>query len=223
MSSVTYNADPLTPIAEEVAGTTGVVQCVSLWYMLAPDVGSHDVVITWAGDVLDRYGGAVSMFHASQEGPDSQDTSSLTSTPQFITTTVTTTVDGAWTIDAVGSGNPNAFASNTAGQTERYDEQASSSAGAGSTNPVSLAGATQMAWSQNANRLAHVVASFKPITNVWSETSRTPDQIWPGDWDPDETLTLDAILEPAQASGTSGTVVVATPNGVVAAGSFSRP
>ena len=57
--------------------------------------------------------------------------------------------------------------------------------------------------------------------NQWKKTSISPDSFQPNGWDPDETITLDAILSPAQKDDTSATVAVVSPNGVAAASSFS--
>ena len=57
----------------------------------------------------------------------------------------------------------------------------------------------------------------------WTNATTTPDQYQPGLWDPGETLTLEAKLDPAQATSASGIVTVAAPNGVAVTGSFTRP
>ena len=50
--SVTFNGIALTKINEAIASSffTGYIQCVSLWYLLAPDVGTHSIVIQLAGE-----------------------------------------------------------------------------------------------------------------------------------------------------------------------------
>ena len=161
VSSVTFNGVTLTEIAEAVAAN-GSRMCVGLWYLLAPDVGTHDIVVTWAGNVSRRNGGGISIYNAAQQPPEAQNTQTLTGNPSSITTSITTATNGAWVIDAVGSGSSGNFTALEAGQTERYDAQAGSSQGAGSTKVVSTAGPTSMGWSQAANRLAHVVAAFAP-------------------------------------------------------------
>ena len=69
-------------------------------------------------------------------------------------------------------------------------------------------------------RLSYISGS--PGNNQWTDTSRTPDTFQPGMWDSGETLKLSAVLDPVQRSGTTGTVTVATPNGVAVSGSFTR-
>ena len=58
--------------------------------------------------------------------------------------------------------------------------------------------------------------------NQWKKSSITPDEFEPGTWNPGETMTLDAQLDPPQQSATTGTVAVGTPNGVSATAYFSN-
>ena len=164
--SVTFNGTALTKINEAIASSffTGHIQCVSLWYLLAPDIGTHGIVITWPENTDNRSAGGISIYNAAQQGPEASNATSLTGNPTTIFTALTTSTNGAWAIDAVGSGMPGAFTPLEPGQIERYEVQAFGSAGAGSTRHVPTAGATSMAWSQNANRMAHVVAAFAPAS-----------------------------------------------------------
>ena len=57
----------------------------------------------------------------------------------------------------------------------------------------------------------------------WKKTSITPDNLEPNVWNRTETLTLDALLGNTLQSGTTGTVTVATPNGVAATSFFTVP
>ena len=70
-------------------------------------------------------------------------------------------------------------------------------------------------------RLTYVDSS--PSSNQWTEESISPDVFQPGTWDPSETITLDANISPGQDTSTAGAVRVATPNGVVAVGTFTAP
>lgn len=71
VTGVTYDSKSLTRVDEAVAGTTTFV-CASMWYLLSPDTGTHNVVITWNGNVSDRSGGATSIYNAAQQGPETQ-------------------------------------------------------------------------------------------------------------------------------------------------------
>lgn len=61
------------------------------------------------------------------------------------------------------------------------------------------------------------------VSDQWKKTSITPDNLEPNVWNRTEILTLDALLANTVQSGTSGTVTVATPNGVAATGFFTVP
>ena len=57
--------------------------------------------------------------------------------------------------------------------------------------------------------------------NQWKETSISFDSFQPNAWNPDETITLDALLSPAQKDDTSATAAVVTPNGIGTVSFFS--
>ncbi|MBI4310925.1 MAG: hypothetical protein HY681_03995, partial [Chloroflexi bacterium] len=160
-SSVTYNGYPMTKVNEAVAGTS-FFMCVSLWYILAPDSGTHNIVINWSGAVTNALGGGIAIYNAAQQAPEAQNVKAVNSGTS-IATSITTLTNGAWVIDAVGSGGMGeGFMPLTTGQTERYDIVSDSSAGAGGTLFVANAGPVSLGWSQDANRLAHVLAAFAP-------------------------------------------------------------
>jgi hypothetical protein len=62
--------------------------------------------------------------------------------------------------------------------------------------------------------------SGTPGDNQWTVSSISPDVFNPDLWDPEETATLSLRVVPKVKSGTTATVVVATPNGVSASRSF---
>lgn len=53
-----------------------------------------------------------------------------------------------------------------------------------------------------------------PGANEWTLLSLSPDRGNPGMWDPDEQATLELNLVPPAKAGTTGLVVIGTPNGV---------
>ena len=69
-------------------------------------------------------------------------------------------------------------------------------------------------------RLTHTEGAL--ADNEWTPTSISPDDFESGAWNPGESVTLDGKLSPAQQSGTTGTVAVGTPNGVLATAYFSN-
>ena len=56
--------------------------------------------------------------------------------------------------------------------------------------------------------------------NEWKKTSITPDTYQPNAWNPNETITLDALISPIQKPDSTATVSVVTPNGVAVIWSF---
>lgn len=159
VSSVTFNGDALAQINSTSAGAA-TVQCVSLWYLAAPDVATGNVVVTWAGTVDNGVAGAISLYGVKQAAPEANAVGNNLLTT--ISTSVTTLSGNAWLVDAVGSGNSGGFSATESGQIERFDQAGSSSQAAGSTRLIVNAANSAMAWSQAANRLAHVVAAFAP-------------------------------------------------------------
>jgi len=57
--------------------------------------------------------------------------------------------------------------------------------------------------------------------NQWKKTSISPDTYQPNAWNPEETITLDAVLSPAQKNDTTATAAVVSPNGIAAVSIFS--
>jgi hypothetical protein len=68
-------------------------------------------------------------------------------------------------------------------------------------------------------RLTYV--SGTPGDNQWTLSSLSPDSLNPNIWDPDETATLTMVLAPEAQSGVSGTLVIATPNGITDSAYFT--
>lgn len=236
--SVTYDSVPMTEIDEAVADPGGTVQCVSLWYLLAPNTGNNTVLITWNGTVSDRSGGAISLYNVAQQAPEDFNSGAVDSSPPTtISTGVTTLTDGAWLVDAVGSGNNGNFITQESGQQERYGNNNSGThTGAGSTRLAATNGFYKMGWDESgANRLSHVVAAFAPSVTVtpgtaavpndneWVDKRRTPDLYQPATWNRDEVLSARALLQPRQEAGTTGRVTIATPDGVSVTEEFTRP
>ncbi len=169
VSSVTYNGVNMTRAVSVQQSSTGFIMDVEIWYLLEanlPDAGSYTITVTTTGPTRERYGGGISLYNVLQAAPEATSTQTTGSPPATFNTTITTLTNGAWVVDAIGSGNFNsAFTTSQMGQVERYDSGTTggSSTGAGSTKPVATAGLTTMGWNQTgANRMAHVLAAFAP-------------------------------------------------------------
>ena len=166
ISSITYGGVGLT----EAAGTLGFIdpggnmQTTVLYYLLDPNSGTANIVITLSGGGFgSAIGGGISLENVKQQAPEDANHHAITSPdPTTISTSVTTVTDGAWVVDVVGSGQPLEFT--PTGMDERYQEAASSSQGAGSTKFVASAGTATMTWSSNETfRMSHSVAAFAPV------------------------------------------------------------
>ena len=165
ITSVTYNGQPLTPIASAVAdvSTTGIADLRYLPETNLPSAGTYNVVVTASGSCGDFMAGAISLEGVAQQAPEASNTNTNVG-PDYISTSITTLTDGAWVVDVVENGNNLAFTPD-GGQTQRVDQTGGSAYCAMSTKAMATAGFTSMGWSANANRLAHVVAAFAPAAD----------------------------------------------------------
>ena len=162
--SPTFNGVALTKAIDRVTGTSFGMN-VELWYMLdanLPAAGTYTVSIT-ASSSDEISGGVVSVSGAEQQPPEATGSNADEQTgSSTIQTTVTTTTTNAWLFDGVGSGEAVSEFTPDAGQTERWDQVAASSRGAGSTKIKPVPGLVSMGWTagSSSNRIAHVVAAF---------------------------------------------------------------
>jgi hypothetical protein len=178
ITGVTYNgvAMHLVTGSSATAGTS-TFQKTDLYYLLdneLPLAGTYSVVVTYAGSVNDRSGGAVSLFNVAQQTAEAVNTSTNTSS-NTISTDINVISDGAWVVDVVGCGNSGTFIATGSGMEERFDVSPYSSSAAGSTLPIATAGTVATSWQHSgANRLAHSVAAFAPA--IPDTTPPTPPQ-----------------------------------------------
>jgi hypothetical protein len=165
-TAATYGGTALTRAAEYNLDDTGADDCLSMWYLLNPPVGTANVVITYAGTLTESNAGAISIFDAAQQAPEATATNYLLGNPTGITTSIITLTPGAMAVDAVVSGNLGGFSTTQAEQVERYDVGGGGSTSqlAGSTRYLVTHGSANMSWSQPANRFVHVIASFASCT-----------------------------------------------------------
>jgi len=151
-SGFTFNGAPLTKIREDVSGSVnGEFAGTSLWYLLAPTVGSASAVVTWTGNISN----VATAWCGSYSGVDQttpigpSDGSTNNTGTSLITTSVTPLLTNAYVIDSVYSGNDG---SNTvgAGQTARSNRVVTG----GSTDqtsvstkgPIGTPASTGMSW-----------------------------------------------------------------------------
>lgn len=193
VDSITYGGQSLTKIDSAQTGSTTIGRS-ELWYALEtnlPSAGSYNVEVNVSASVSYLLAGAISLDGVAQQGPEDQNTRTVTGTDN-ISTSITTVTNGAWIVDSVHCGEAGSYTANS-GQAERYEPGSTSSTHAASTLPMAIAGSTSISWTHsdwNANRQTHVVAAFAPATDcagstvagnlvmvVGSTTLSTDDQI----------------------------------------------
>lgn len=147
-TSVTYNGDALTKVNEiafddSVASSFTYRDSVSTWYLLNPDEGTYDIVVTATSDTIKGVGvGAISLIGVNQAAPEAEN--SARGNSATAATTVTTTTDAAWVIDSVGT--TNSTNDMTSSQTEIF-ENANDMRHNGSKVTKSPEGEQAMGWS----------------------------------------------------------------------------
>lgn len=163
VSSVTYNGVAMTLI-DFCNPQANFYQ--SLWYLVAPDTGTHNVVITGSGGAVLTTGGSASYTGASQTGvPDSS--AKATTIGTSLNQSTTTVADNSWVVGACITGATSITAG--AGITSRSElDSANGSTLLGDSNGVkSPAGSYSMTFTNGAaDSMGMVMASFKPVTVV---------------------------------------------------------
>ena len=159
ISSITYNGVALTAVP---GGSTNNGQYyVTAYYLIAPDTGTHDIVVTVTGSVFDFGAGAISYTDVHQTTPlGTAVTATGTSTTPSVTVSSAADelVDDGLVIIHGGT------LSVGAGQTQRWNAIASSGfiKYAGSTEGG--AASTTMSWSNSSSQTWAIVAvPIKPV------------------------------------------------------------
>ena len=159
VTGVTYNGVALTAVP---SGSTNNGQYyITAYYLIAPDTGTHDIVVTVSGSVFDFGAGAISYTDAHQTTPlGTAVTATGTSTTPSVTVSSAADelVDDGLVIIHGGT------LSVGAGQTQRWNAIASSGfiKYAGSTEGG--AASTTMSWSNSSSQTWAIVAvPIKPV------------------------------------------------------------
>jgi hypothetical protein len=140
---------------------------VSLYYLLNPPSGKHNITVTFVGPVTSANLGAVSLFNTAQAAPMNLVTSKQNNKGKIITQ-ITTKNDGAWVVDIVGGGHKSKLVPRGKGHVRRFNSQENSggkSSLVGGTLSVPSAGEVTLNWAQSrrmVNRLAHVAVEIAP-------------------------------------------------------------
>ena len=154
VTGVTFNGDSFTQVE-----TAGDWHSNSQWYLLNPDVGTHDVVVTYnSAEIIEA--NAMSFYGVKQQAPEATILKNGTSpTPDEDISTVT---DNALVIDTLAA--LESLVSVNEDQTEIYNNTDRVNFDAvGSTKLVPTAGVTNMGYTLDTN------AQYTMIISVWEE------------------------------------------------------
>jgi len=164
--SVKYNGDALTPLTAYMDSDDAYAQ---IWYRVAPDVGTYNVVITFSADLLEAATGGVITFNGVDQvtplGPvTGNDGTSLTASVPGVVSDV-----GELVIDTV-AGETCGSLTATSPQIEGWDlHNGSSDWGGGSTKDG--AASVDMSWTLgSSDHWAITAVSIKPATGVTTHT-----------------------------------------------------
>ena len=142
VSSVTYNGAAMTAAGNR-AGSNDEI---AIYYLVNPDLGTNNVVVTFNTSVTEAVAGAISLTGVDQAAPIGTFASNATSSSNA-SVSVTGLANGiivdtvAWSYAPTPTGGP------TTGQTQAWKVKPSNVWGGASTKAVS--GATTMVWDFN--------------------------------------------------------------------------
>jgi hypothetical protein len=143
VSGITYNAVALTKATTREANNLRV----ELWYLLNPDLGTHNITISW-GAAVGRNGGGISFAGVNQTAPESVGNNG--NVGSSMSTAVTPTTDNSWAVDAVAWEAAGYKLTVGAGQTVRVSNNTTGCTfGMSHEGPQTPAGAITMSWTKD--------------------------------------------------------------------------
>jgi Concanavalin A-like lectin/glucanases superfamily/Domain of unknown function (DUF2341) len=163
-TSVKYGGTALTRIDQSSAVSSSIYQCVSLWYLVAPTVGTATVSVTFPVTLDGATAGAVNLYSVKQGAPDASNTNYSNS--GATSTNVTTLAANSTVVDVFGSGQSLGDLGPGSGQTAQWTQDSgNSNSGGSSTETATSPHSVNMSWTQTGiNRSAQVAAAFAPIS-----------------------------------------------------------
>ena len=148
VNGITYDGVALTKIDSQTyrSGDCGVEQ----WYLLAPNVGTANIVVTWNDSVYDYVHCHADAYNGvKQQAYEAKN--KATGTGTTMTVDVTTLTDNAWVVDIVGNNQSVEDMTAGANQTERT-EQAGGCRSNTSDEALASFGACTMSWTTVTSR-----------------------------------------------------------------------
>lgn len=173
-TGVTYNAVSMTKAVS--VGESSVVNS-SLWYLIDPDTGANNVVITYGGN-LGVSGAALSYYDAHQTTPIGDTASSSTPNGTSIGTTLTSTDLNSVLIDCFYQRFGATNVAPGGSQTERFRGTAGggSSRFAGSTRSAATIGDYDMDWTWSAGGANVAAQTSLELIGSTADVSAAPSQ-----------------------------------------------
>lgn len=174
VSTITYNGDSATKIDAQT-NATPIARDTELWYLIAPDTGTHDVVVTFANEPSDFFSVGVTTYTGAKQSaqPDASAKSENSANATSISQALTTVADNSWIVGAgtnLANGNANMAEAGSFLRQQIYERvptggyelvQLDSN---GSKTP---AGAYSQGWSWTGNAQSQiVVASIAPAADA---------------------------------------------------------
>lgn len=164
VTGVTYNGVALTRLRRDLVST---VMSSEIWYLVAPETGTHDIVVTKNDTEFGAKAGAVSFTGVDQTNPmnahNGGDGDGLDNT---VSTTVTTTVDDCFLFDTLLLANNDPADVTNGGATVQWSESNFSELYAGSTQSVGAAGSHDSTWLADfSGDWVHSLAAIAPSTS----------------------------------------------------------
>jgi hypothetical protein len=156
-TGVTYGGVSLTKVGS--ATETGAGNGASVWYLLAPTVGTANVVVTFGASIATSQAGSISLFGVHQTTPVD-----VSGGAAALSVTLTTTAANDWIIDAaaVGTGNGGRISGFGAGQTAIYPASFNSTQGGSYSGPYSTGSNTVSFTASGFTQEAYFAAAFQP-------------------------------------------------------------
>lgn len=165
ITGITWNGVALTKKVENSGGNFQTMGA-EIWYLVAPDTGTHDLVVTWAST-----GGAVHIAAVSFTGVDQAEPEASASVGDHggsPSLTIDTVADDSMIIDGVDNNFVNSGFTAGANQTERWDININADSGshAGSTEQATTPGTYTMSWTYGSGGQdgAHAAVSLAPAS-----------------------------------------------------------
>lgn len=161
VSTVTFNSVSCVK-AVSISNSTNNSN-VEIWYLVNPDIGTHDCLVTLDGIDDGLNVSVTSVFGAKQSSqPDAVVSDQGLAAVNGVTTSITTVADNCWIFDAFSDGS----AGMSEGTNQIVNLNFDGATSMGSYKPDVATGSNSMAWTwTGTENWAHAVASFSPPSN----------------------------------------------------------